>query len=85
VFGALIGAFTAGLHEFVDLAHRVIFRIAGSHSLSTGIGIDVGRVLWVPALGGLILGLGVIVMRRVRPTEVVDPIEANACTAGACR
>ena len=82
VFGALVGVFTAGLHESVDLAHRVVFRIAGNHTLSTVIGIDVGRVLWVPALGGLILGLGVILMRRVRPTEVVDPIEANALHGG---
>src|SRR4029079_11810898 len=82
VFGALVGAFTAGLHEAVDLGHRVIFRIAGSHTLSTGIGIEVGRVLWVPAFGGLILGLGVILMRRVRPTQVVDPIEANALHGG---
>lgn len=82
VFGALIGAITAGLHEFIDLAHRVIFRIAGSHTLSTGVGVDVGRVLWVPAVGGLVLGLGVILMRRIRPTEVVDPIEANALHGG---
>jgi CIC family chloride channel protein len=82
VFGALVGALTAGLHEFVDLAHRVIFRIAGSHTLSTGIGVDMARILWVPAFGGLILGLGVVLMRRIRRTEVVDPIEANALHGG---
>ena len=81
-FGALIGALTAGLHHLVDWAHHVVFNIAGSHTLSTGIGIDMQRVLYVPVLGGLALGLGVIIMRRIRPTDVVDPIEANALHGG---
>src|SRR5437868_12757916 len=81
-FGALIGALTAGLHHLVDWAHQIVFNIAGSHTLSTGIGIDMQRVLYVPVLGGLALGLGVIIMRRIRPTDVVDPIEANALHGG---
>src|SRR5262245_23279894 len=68
-FGSLIGALTAGLHELVDLAHAIIFNIAGNHTLSTGIGIDLERVLYVPALGGLLLGLTVFLMRRLRPTD----------------
>jgi chloride channel protein, CIC family len=82
VFGALIGAFTTGLHRLVDLSHELIFNITGEHALSSGIGVDMQRVLIVPALGGLILGIGVMVMRRVRPTDVVDPIEANALHGG---
>src|SRR5688572_15343808 len=81
-FGALIGALTAGLHHLVDWAQRLVFNIAGSHTLSTGIGIDLQRILLVPVLGGLVLGLGVVLMRRLRPTEVVDPIEANALHGG---
>src|SRR4051812_24881148 len=82
VFGAVIGALTAALHRLVDLAHHLVFNIAGSHTLSTGIGIDIQRLLIVPVLGGLALGIGVAVMRRVRPAEVVDPIEANALHGG---
>jgi CIC family chloride channel protein len=81
-FGALIGALTIGLHDFVDWAHRVIFNIAGNHRLSSGIGLDMERVLLVPVLGGLVLGITVYVMRRVWPTDVVDPIEANALHGG---
>ena len=81
-FGALIGAFTTGLHRLVDLSHRLIFNISGEHSLSSAIGVDMQRVMIVPALGGLILGISVMVMRRVRPTDVVDPIEANALHGG---
>jgi CIC family chloride channel protein len=81
-FGALIGVFTTGLHRLVDLSHRLIFDISGEHSLSSGIGVDMHRVMIVPAVGGLLLGLSVMVMRRVRPTDVVDPIEANALHGG---
>ncbi|MBS0523199.1 MAG: chloride channel protein [Proteobacteria bacterium] len=81
-FGGLIGATTIGLHRLVDLAHTLIFNIAGDHTLSSGIGVDPQRVMIVPALGGLILGLSVMIMRRVRPTDVVDPIEANALHGG---
>jgi CIC family chloride channel protein len=82
VFGAVIGALTTALHRLVDLAHHLVFNITGNHTLSTGIGIDVQRLLIVPVVGGLVLGIGVAVMRRVRPTEVVDPIEANALHGG---
>jgi CIC family chloride channel protein len=81
-FGALIGAVTTGLHEAVDLIHHLVFNIDGVHTLSTGVGVDPQRVLIVPAVGGLILGLSVYIMRRLRPTDVVDPIEANALHGG---
>src|SRR6478752_2896236 len=81
-FGGLIGATTIGLHRLVDLAHTLIFNISGGHTLSSGLGVDPERVLIVPAVGGLILGLSVMIMRRVRPTDVVDPIEANALHGG---
>lgn len=81
-FGGVIGALTTGLHELIDLAHHLIFNISGVHSLSTGIGVDPQRVLIVPAVGGLILGIAVYVMRRYWPADVVDPIEANALHGG---
>src|SRR5258708_4728830 len=81
-FGALVGALTAGLHWLIDWIHHVAFNISGDHSLSAGIGIDPDRILIVPALGGLLLGVGALVMRRYRPNDVVDPIEANALHGG---
>src|SRR6188472_3417426 len=82
VFGALVGALISGLHRLVDLVHTLAFKLSGSFTLSTGLGIDPMRILIVPAVGGLVLGIGVAVMRRLRPTEVVDPIEANALHGG---
>src|SRR5260221_6126532 len=81
-FGALVGALTAGLHWLIDWIHHVAFNISGDHSLSAGIGVDPNRILVVPALGGLLLGVGALVMRRYRPNDVVDPIEANALHGG---
>ena len=81
-FGAVIGALVAGLHLLVDWLHHVAFNIAGDHTLSTGIGIDAERILVVPALGGLLLGIGALIMRRYRPNDVIDPIEANALHGG---
>src|SRR3954463_3554966 len=81
-FGAVIGALTTGLHQLIDLAHHLIFNIDGVHTPSTGIGVDMQRVMFVPVAGGLILGLSVYVMSRVWPADVVDPIEANALHGG---
>ena len=81
-FGALVGMLVAGLHWLVDWLHHVAFNVNGEHSLSAGIGIDPARILVVPMLGGLILGIGALVVRRWRANDVVDPIEANALHGG---
>ena len=80
--GAMIGALIAGLHKLVDWGHVLAFNIAGGHSLSAGIGIDMERVLYVPVVGGLLLGLSALVMRYFGAREIVDPIEANALHGG---
>jgi CIC family chloride channel protein len=80
--GALIGAMVAGLHHLVDLCHVLLFNISGGHSLSTGLGIDMERLLIVPVAGGLLLGFSAIVMRYFGSREIVDPVEANALHGG---
>lgn len=82
VFGVVIGAVTAGLHSLVDVIHRFAFNLSTANTLSTGIGIDTQRILIVPAVGGLALGLVALIMRRVRSNDIVDPIEANALHGG---
>src|SRR5260370_27454341 len=81
-FGALVGVLVAGLHVLVDRIHHFAFNVSGDLTLSAGIGVDPNRILVVPALGGLLLGVGALVMRRYRPNDVVDPIEANALHGG---
>ena len=81
-FGAAVGALVAGVHWLVDFLHQTGFRLSGEHSLSTGIGVDPERILIVPLIGGLVLGLSALIVRRFRSNEVVDPIEANALHGG---
>jgi chloride channel protein, CIC family len=80
--GAVIGALIAGMRELVDLGRELAFNIVGDHTLSTGIGLDMQRVLIVPVAGGLLLGLSAVVMRYFGAREIVDPIEANALHGG---
>lgn len=82
VMGALIGALIGGLHELVDFCHHLAFNIQGDRTLSTGIGVDLERILYVPAIGGLVLGITTLILRRFRSNDIVDPIEANALHGG---
>jgi CIC family chloride channel protein len=82
LIGALIGAIVAGLRSAVDVAHQIGFLLPEGFHLSSGIGADPVRILIVPALGGLSLGLASVVVRRFRATEIVDPVEANALHGG---
>jgi chloride channel protein, CIC family len=81
--GALIGAIIAGLRWLIDFIHQVGFHLSSDHRLSTGIGVDAERILIIPVIGGLVLGVSALVVRRFfRFNEVVDPIEANALHGG---
>jgi CIC family chloride channel protein len=82
LWGGIIGAVVAALHMLVDWLHHVAFNIQGDHMLSTGIGVDAARVIYVPALGGLVLGITTMILKRFRPNDIVDPIEANALHGG---
>lgn len=82
VVGGIIGVFVAGLRWVVDTLHYLSFNMSGEHRLSTGIDIDPLRILIVPLAGGLLIGVSALVMRRFRPKEIVDPIEANALHGG---
>lgn len=80
--GAWTGAVVAGLRRGIELLHRVSFNLPPGYGLSTGIGVDVQRILFVPILGGLALGIAALIVRRFKAAEVVDPIEANALHGG---
>src|ERR1700743_2389219 len=79
--GCFVGAVTDLLREGVAWLHVYDFGIPADHYLSEGIGIQTGRLLVVPLLGGLMLGLMALAMKR-RFTGIVDPIEANALHGG---
>ncbi len=81
-FGALVGLSVVLLHEIVAQLHRLSFGVAIDQSLSGTIDIALWRLMLVPVSGGLLLGLLALWGRRVRPGEIVDPIEANALHGG---
>ena len=80
--GAIVGVTVTGLHRGVEFLQRVSFNLPSGYSLSTGVDVDLLRILFVPLLGGLVLGLGALIVRHFGAREVVDPIEANALHGG---
>jgi chloride channel protein, CIC family len=83
---ALVAGIAAGVGVIlIDLLlavlRRLAFGIASDEHLSD---IDLGpaRVLLMPVLGGLLVGLVLELLRRWRPRDVVDAIEANALFGG---
>ena len=82
ISGAAVGAIVHAMRRIVDEAHKFDFLLPKHTLLSTGIGVNHLRIMIVPALGGLALGLIALLLRRYRSGDIVDPIEANALYGG---
>jgi CIC family chloride channel protein len=82
LLGSFVGIVVAILRGVVQGLHQTDFDIAGGGFLSTGIHIARARILFVPALGGLFLGMLALFARRFGTRDIVDPIEANALYGG---
>jgi chloride channel protein, CIC family len=84
---ALAAGIAAGLgvvliNLSLSLVRHLAFAVPlGSH-LSEVTGVGPARLLLMPILGGLLVGLTATLLRRWRPREVVDAIEANALFGG---
>ena len=77
-----IGLGVIVLQMAVQRLHEINFAISHGERLSTHGAPDWWRVLLVPCLGGLLSGGATILIRRWRPREIVDAIEANALFGG---
>ncbi|HEV3175388.1 MAG TPA: chloride channel protein [Stellaceae bacterium] len=77
-----IGLGVIVLQLLVQQLHEIAFAIPSQQRLSTHGAADWWRVLLVPCLGGLLSGGATILIRRWRPREIVDAIEANALFGG---
>jgi CIC family chloride channel protein len=82
LIGAISGLLVAAMSAAVELLHVGLFNIPIGSRLSGQIAIDPARAIAVPALGGLVLGLVLLVLLRWRPGREIDPIEANALHGG---
>lgn len=82
VLGAVVGLITYGLREAVALLHSLDFGLAVGALLSAQVTLTPWRLALIPAAGGLVLGLVTLALNRLRPVEIVDPVEANALYGG---
>lgn len=82
LIGSLVGLLTIGLHDIVLVLQSLNFGLVFGAHLSAQTAVDHWRLLLVPAVGGLVLGLVTLALQKLRPTEIIDPIEANALYGG---
>src|SRR5581483_8598022 len=82
VIGAGIGLAVEAIEALVQALHELAFAIAPGQHLSEGGAIEWWRLLALPALGGLLSGGAAWLIRRFRPHETIDAIEANALFGG---
>lgn len=81
VLGAAVGMAIFLLRETVIALHRMNFALPSDGLLSTGLGVSHIRILFVPIVGGLLIGIFRQIWKR-RRKDTIDPIEANALFGG---
>lgn len=82
VVGSFVGLVTIGLRDLVLALQSLNFGLVFGEHLSEQTAVDHWRLALVPAIGGLFLGLVTLALQKLRPTEIIDPIEANALYGG---
>lgn len=79
----IIGGFGVVLINAITTnMHTMLFALPPGKGLSESTSLDLRRAILVPVLGGLVLGVSMWVLARLRPRNLVDPIEANALYGG---
>ena len=79
--GVAAGVGVVLIDELLALLRWIAFGIGFDGHL-TDIDLGPARVLLMPVIGGLLVGLTSALLRRWRPREIVDAIEANALLGG---
>ncbi len=82
VTGAVAGLGVVVINLSLGVVRLGAFNIPFGSHLSEVTGIRPPRVVVMPIIGGLLVGLSSMMLRRWRPREVVDAIEANALFGG---
>jgi chloride channel protein, CIC family len=80
--GVAIGLVVILIQMLVQQIHEVSFAIPPGTHLSEGDTLGWWRVLLLPTIGGALSGGVSMLIRRWRPREIVDAIEANALFGG---
>jgi CIC family chloride channel protein len=82
VIGAVVGATVTLMSEIAQFAHVMIYGIPIDVRLSANAVISPRAALVAPVIGGLFLGAMEWSRRRLKISNAVDPIEANALRGG---
>jgi CIC family chloride channel protein len=82
ILGFFIGLCVVAVRQMMQWMHEVNFAMPPDRLLSEGFNPIPWRVALIPALGGLAVGIAALLIRRWRPREIVDAIEANALYGG---
>jgi chloride channel protein, CIC family len=82
VAGAAAGLAVVLIDLLIELVRFLAFGLAHGQRLSSATGLRPERILFMPIAGGIVVGVSSLLLRRWRPREVVDAIEANALFGG---
>jgi CIC family chloride channel protein len=82
VLGFFVGLSVVAVRAVMQWMHEANFGIPPDRLLSEGVAPIAWRAVLFPVLGGLAVGLVGLAIRRWRPRDIVDAIEANALYGG---
>ncbi len=86
VLSAVVGVFgglgVVAINAVTAVMHQRLFALPAGQGLSESLHVSPLRALCVPVLGGLVLGVSMALLARLRPGNLVDPVEANALYGG---
>lgn len=82
VVGMLAGSGATLMSLTAHWLHERLFATGPGGFLSATPDLMAPYMFFVPAVGGLLIGIYTLVVKRLRPHPVVDPIEANALEGG---
>jgi CIC family chloride channel protein len=80
--GVMAGVLVTAMSQAVQGLHWLLFGLQPGARLSAMFSLDNSFQALVPALGGILLGLTVIFLKKWKFRTPVDPIEANALYGG---
>ena len=82
VVGVLGGFGVVLMNDISAIMHERLFALPVGQGLSESLFVAPLRAFSVPVLGGAVLGVCMWALARLRPHNLVDPIEANAMYGG---
>lgn len=82
LLGAMVGLSVVALHKLLLAMQELLFGLPHEAIIGGTESLPSWEYALVPAAGGLVLGVVAYAAQHFRPTEIVDPIEANALYGG---